>query len=72
MVEAYEAGDRRRAMELAPEELIQEIFVFGSMAEIRERLAAFVAGGVSTAVITPICPPEMLGEVLEALAPRRS
>ena len=71
MIEAYEAGDRDRAMELAPEQLIREIFVFGSMGEIRERLAAFVDGGITTAVITPICPPEMLSAVLKALAPAR-
>jgi probable F420-dependent oxidoreductase len=72
MIEAYEAGDRQRAMELAPEQLIREIFLFGSMGEIRERLAQFVEGGVTTAVITPICPPESLGEMLEALAPSAS
>jgi probable F420-dependent oxidoreductase len=69
MVAAYEAGDRRRAIELAPEELISEIYLFGSLGEIRERLRAFVDGGITTAVLTPICPPEALGEVIEALAP---
>jgi probable F420-dependent oxidoreductase len=69
MVAAYEAGDRRRAMELAPAELIREIFLFGEVAEIRERLSAFIEGGITTAVLTPICPPETLAEVLEALAP---
>ncbi len=69
MIEAYSAGDRARAIELAPEELIREIFVLGSLDEIRERLAAFVEGGITTPVLTPICPPETLGEVLEALAP---
>ena len=69
MVAAYESGDRRRAMQLAPEELIREIFLFGAIEEIRERLRAFADGGITTAVLTPICPPEKLGEVLEALAP---
>jgi alkanesulfonate monooxygenase SsuD/methylene tetrahydromethanopterin reductase-like flavin-dependent oxidoreductase (luciferase family) len=69
MVAAYEAGDRARAMELAPEELIREIFLFGAVEEIRERLQAFVEGGISTAVLTPICSPQALGEVMEALAP---
>jgi probable F420-dependent oxidoreductase len=69
MVEAYEAGDRRRAMELAPEELIREIFVFGSPDEIRARLNEFVAGGVTTSVLTPIAAPERVPELLEALAP---
>ncbi len=72
MVEAYTAGDRARAMELAPEELIREIFVLGSVPEIRERLSAFVAGGITTPVLTPICPPAALPEMLEALAPQRS
>ena len=29
MVEAWRAGDRQRARELAPEDLIREIFIFG-------------------------------------------
>ena len=69
MVEAYEAGDRQRAIELAPEELIREIFVFGSPDEIRGRLNEFVAGGVNTAVLSPLAPPEKVPELLEALAP---
>ena len=69
MVAAYEAGDRKRAMELAPEELIREIYLFGHVEAIRERLQAFVEGGITTPVLTPICPPEQIGEVMEALAP---
>jgi alkanesulfonate monooxygenase SsuD/methylene tetrahydromethanopterin reductase-like flavin-dependent oxidoreductase (luciferase family) len=69
MVAAYEAGDRKRAMELAPEELIREIYLFGAIEEIRERLHEFVEGGITTPVLTPICPPEKVGEVIEALAP---
>jgi alkanesulfonate monooxygenase SsuD/methylene tetrahydromethanopterin reductase-like flavin-dependent oxidoreductase (luciferase family) len=69
MVAAYEGGDRKRAMELVPEELIREIYLFGAIGEIRERLQAFVEGGITTPVLTPICPPERLGEVIEALAP---
>jgi probable F420-dependent oxidoreductase len=69
MVAAYEAGDRARATELAPEEMIREIFLFGPIEEIRERLHAFVEGGITTAVLTPICPPDKVVEVLAALAP---
>jgi probable F420-dependent oxidoreductase len=69
MVQAYEAGDRKRAIELAPEELIREIFVFGSPQEIRARVEEFVAGGITTAVLSPIAPPDKVGELLEALAP---
>ena len=69
MVAAYESGDRKGAIELAPEELIREIYLCGAIEEIRERLQAFVEGGITTAVLTPICPPENIGEVMEALAP---
>ena len=69
MVEAHEAGDRKRAIELAPEELIREIFVFGSPEEIRARVNEFVAGGITTAVLSPIAPPDQVPQLLEALAP---
>jgi probable F420-dependent oxidoreductase len=69
MVAAYRAGDRGRAAELAPEELIREIFVFGSPSEIRAGVSEFVDGGVTTVVLTPITEPDRLPGVLEALAP---
>jgi probable F420-dependent oxidoreductase len=70
MVEAYGSGDRARAAELAPEELIREIFIFGSPDEIRTRVGEFVGGGITTVVLTPITGPDQLSETLEALAPR--
>ena len=69
MVEAYSSGDRDRAYELAPAELIRDIFIFGSPEEIRDRLQAFVEGGITTAVLTPIAGPDDLPRLLEALAP---
>jgi alkanesulfonate monooxygenase SsuD/methylene tetrahydromethanopterin reductase-like flavin-dependent oxidoreductase (luciferase family) len=69
MAEAYHAGDRQRAVELAPADLIREIYLFGSLGAIRERLALFAAGGVDTLVLTPITAPDRLSEVIEALAP---
>ncbi len=69
MVEAYRAGDRGRAAELAPEEVIREIFIFGSAQAIRARVQEFIDGGVTTAVLTPITEPDRLPDLLEALAP---
>ncbi len=69
MVEAWNAGDRARAREAAPEELIREIFVFGEPAEQKERLAQFVGSGITTPVLTPICPPDRLPAAIDALAP---
>ena len=69
MVEAYTAGDRRRAIELAPQELVEEIFLFGAPETIKERLEAFTEGGITTAVLAPLCPPDQAVAVIEALAP---
>ncbi len=69
MVEAWAAKDRQKAAELAPWELIAEMFIFGSPAQMRERLGEFVAGGITLPVLTPITTPDKLGELIEALAP---
>ncbi len=69
MVEAWNGGDRQRARELAPEDLIREIFIFGAPDEQKERLSQFVAGGISTPVLTPICPPDAILDLVGGLAP---
>ena len=69
MVEAWEAGDRKAAAAAAPWELIEDMFIFGSPEQMKERLHEFVAGGVTLPVVTPIVGPEKLGEAIEALAP---
>ena len=69
MVEAWNAGDRRRAGELAPAELIQEIFIFGSAEEQKSRLHEFVQRGITTPVLTPICAPDQLPAAIDSLAP---
>jgi probable F420-dependent oxidoreductase len=69
MVEAWNAKDRQKAAEAAPWELIEEMFIFGEPAQMRERLGAFVEGGITLPVITPITTPDKLGELIDALAP---
>jgi probable F420-dependent oxidoreductase len=69
MVEAWEAGDRQAAAAAAPWEVIEETFIFGQPDEMKERLAAFVEGGVTLPVLMLITPPEGTGELIEALAP---
>jgi len=69
MLAAWESGDRKAAAAAAPWELIEEMFVFGSPAEMKERIAAFVEGGVTLPILTPIAAPDALGELIEALAP---
>ena len=69
MVEAWEGGDRKRAVELVPEDLARDVFVFGGPDEQRERLAAFAAKGITTLCLTPIAPPEAVAGWIEAMAP---
>ena len=69
MVTAWRDGDRKRAVELAPDELIREIFIFGTPAQQRERLAAYGEAGIRTFVLTPIVGPDDLPKLISALAP---
>ena len=69
MVEAWRGGDRKGAVALAPEELLREVFVFGGPEEMRERLGAYAAAGITTLCLMPICDPGQLPEVIDALAP---
>jgi probable F420-dependent oxidoreductase len=69
MVEAWQAGDRQAAAAAAPAELLEEMFIFGAPEEMKERLAAFVEGGITLPILTPIVTPDRLAETIEALAP---
>jgi hypothetical protein len=69
MVKAWEAGDRQAAAAAAPWELIEDMFVFGTPEQMQERLASFVAGGITLPILTPIVGPNQLAETIDALAP---
>jgi probable F420-dependent oxidoreductase len=69
MVEAWNAKDRKKAAEAAPWDLIEEMFIFGPPEQMKQRLGAFVEGGITLPVITPITTPDRIGDLIEALAP---
>ncbi len=69
MVAAWRARDREAAVAAAPWDVIEDTFVFGDPQQMKERLEAFVAGGITLPVLTPITTPDRLGEMMEALAP---
>jgi probable F420-dependent oxidoreductase len=69
MVAAWESGDRQAAAAAAPWDLIEEVFFLGAPEAIKERIAAFVEGGVTLPILLPIVPPDRMGETIEALAP---
>lgn len=64
MVRAWRDGDRKLALERAPEDLLREIFVLGSPGEMKERLHEFAARGITTLVLTPIG-----ADLIDELAP---
>ena len=69
MVAAWEAGDRQGAAAAAPWELIEDMFIFGTAEQMKERLGEFVAGGITLPILTPIVTPDKLAETIDALAP---
>ncbi|HEY3019528.1 MAG TPA: LLM class F420-dependent oxidoreductase [Solirubrobacteraceae bacterium] len=70
MVAAWREGDRARALELVPDDLVSDIFVFGDAGEQHERLERFADAGITTFVLTAICPPDALPATIRALARR--
>jgi probable F420-dependent oxidoreductase len=70
MTAAWKAKDREAAVAAAPWDLIEDTFVFGTPAEMRERLGAYVEGGITLPILTPVTTPDRLGEMIERLAPR--
>jgi probable F420-dependent oxidoreductase len=69
MVEAWRAGDRQAAAAAAPWELIEDMFILGEPAAMKERLGRFVAGGITLPILTPITTPDRLADLIEVLAP---
>jgi alkanesulfonate monooxygenase SsuD/methylene tetrahydromethanopterin reductase-like flavin-dependent oxidoreductase (luciferase family) len=69
MVNAWREGDRKAAVGHVPEDLVREIFVFGDAASMKDRLHQYADRGITTLVLTPIAPPEQLGDLIDALAP---
>jgi len=69
LVEAWNGGDRKRAVELVPDELVREIFLLGPVEAQRERLAQFADAGISTGVLALSCGPGELPRLIDAFAP---
>jgi probable F420-dependent oxidoreductase len=54
MVDAWRGGDRAKALELAPGDLIEEIFVLGDPDSQRTRIEAFQDAGVNVPVLMTV------------------
>ena len=69
MAAAWKLKDREAAVAAAPWDVIEDTFIFGTPDQMRDRLEAFVAGGITLPVVTPITTPDRLAELIDALAP---
>lgn len=52
--QAWRDNDRHRALDLLPADLIDQVFLVGSSADVAGRIAAYRAAGVRTPVLTPV------------------
>jgi probable F420-dependent oxidoreductase len=68
MLEAWNGGERKRALELCPEDLVREIFVLGPPEAMKERLAEFEAGGITSFSMLLFGEPDGYGDLVDALA----
>jgi len=69
LVDAWSEGDRKRALELAPEALVRDVFLLGPLEAQRERLEAFGDAGITTAVLALSCTPDRLPALIDEFAP---
>jgi probable F420-dependent oxidoreductase len=69
VVEAWNEGDRKHALELAPDALVRDVFLLGPVEAQRERLEAFGEAGITTAVLTLSCKPDQLPALIDEFAP---
>jgi probable F420-dependent oxidoreductase len=59
MLAAWNAGDRKGALEAIPDELVDELVIHGGLEHCRERVAAYQASGLDTPVIAVLPAPEL-------------
>ena len=69
MWDAWAAGDRARALELVPDEVIDDLIVWGTPEQIHARVERYAANGVTTTAPAIFAGPEQARATIRALAP---
>jgi probable F420-dependent oxidoreductase len=69
MWDAWEAGDRKRAVELIPDEVVDELVVHGAPEACREKVQAHIDAGVTTPVLAVLPVGVAAADAIRALAP---
>jgi alkanesulfonate monooxygenase SsuD/methylene tetrahydromethanopterin reductase-like flavin-dependent oxidoreductase (luciferase family) len=69
MHDAWAAGDRATANQVIPDEVVDDLIVYGSPERCRERVAEYVAAGLDTPVINVLPTGDDPRKAVRALAP---
>jgi probable F420-dependent oxidoreductase len=69
MWEAWQAGDRKRALEVIPDEVVDALIVHGSFDECRRHLGRYVANGVDIPAVAVVPIGVTLEQAVKGLAP---
>jgi len=69
MWDAWEAGDRKRATEAVPDEVIDELLIWGSPDRIRSHIERYCANGVTTPAPTFLAGPDDARAIIRQSAP---
>lgn len=71
MWEAWGAGDRKRALEVIGDDVVDELIVHGSYQQCRQHIRDYVNNGVSIPVLAIVATGDRLIEAIRELAPSR-
>src|SRR5260221_465721 len=70
IAKGFETGDRELTRKGMTDRFVDSLGIFGSLAECRERIAAYVNAGVTTTIVSPLSfDPEAIRRTIEGLAP---
>jgi probable F420-dependent oxidoreductase len=73
IAEGFKRGDRELTRKGMTDRFVDSLGIFGSLEECRERIAAYVAAGVTTTIVSPLSfDAEAIRRTIESLAPVRS
>ena len=69
MWEAWKVGDRKRALDVIPDEVVDSLIVHGSYDECRAHIGRYVANGIDIPIMAVMPIGMELGEAVRGLAP---
>jgi probable F420-dependent oxidoreductase len=72
MWEAWRAGDRKRALEVIPDEVVDDLIIHGSYAQCREHIGRYISAGVTIPALAVVPFGIDLEEAVRELSPSAS